>query len=341
MRWIPILALAIVVTGCSSEKDDSEAKVDDQGAQIVSAQPDNTFIMTPDESVNTTNPVVSVDGELLTFGELQMEANLRLSSMSGAPLTPEMMAQMRNIVIDQFVTRTLMLNAAKGRELNVSEKDLENEFAEIKKMIPPQVSIDDMLNQSPLGRDAMLEHIKNKILIGKLTSELAEEKVEVSKAEVDDFIEKNKAELTLPERVQARHILLLFEPTDDDAAKAEKKKKLEGIRKEILDGADFAELAKKHSQCGSAEAGGDLGTFDRSRMVPPFADAAFSQKVGKVGDVVETQFGYHIIKVEKHEKEGMFPREDVEARIRDLKMQTVMKDFLTDLRSKADIQMFN
>ncbi len=340
MRWIPILALALLMTSCSGEKEPNGPQEDGQAVGATAPQ-DNTFLMTPSATENPTNPVVSVDGEILTVGDLQMESGLRLGNLGGANLTPEMVAQMRSIVIDQYITRTLLLNQAKKQELSVSEADLDNEFAEIKKMIPPSVSIEDMLDQSPLGRDAMMDHIKNKILIGKLTTQLATEKVEISKEEVDEFIEKNKEELTLPERVEARHILLLFEPNDDDAAKAEKKKKLEGLRKEILDGADFAEVAKKHSQCGSAEAGGNLGTFDRSRMVPPFAEAAFSQKVGEIGDVVETQFGYHIIKVEKHEEEGMHPREDIEARIRDLKMQTVMKDYIAELRSKADIQMFN
>jgi peptidyl-prolyl cis-trans isomerase C len=339
MRILPILAAAALLTSCADNKDDSAAEPA-KPAMPPAEAPSNTFTMTQDDMESPTNIVVSVDGEVLTLGDLRMEANMRLSSISGAPLTPEIMAQMRSVVADQFISRTLILNEAKRRELSVSDADLQNELDEIKKMIPPEVSIDDMLDKSPLGREAMMQHIKNKILIEKVTDKLAEENIKLSKEEVDEFIEKNKADLTMPERVAARHILLLFDPKDDDAAKAEKKSKIEGIRKEIIDGADFAEMAKKHSQCGSAEAGGFLGEFDRSRMVPEFSDAAFSQKIGEVGPVIQTQFGYHIIRTEKHEQEGLIAREDIEARMRDVKMQTVMQDFLKGLREKADIKTF-
>lgn len=338
MRILPILAAAAMLTSCSEKKDDAAEKPAPSLPAPEAAA--NTFTMTQDDMESPTNAVVSVDGEILTLGDLRMEANMRLSSISGAPLTPEMMSQMRSLVIDQYISRTLILNEAKRRELSVSDEDLQKELDDIKKMIPPEVSIDEMLDKSPLGREAMLQHIKNKILIEKVTDKLADENIKLSKEEVDEFIEKNKADLTLPERVEASHILLLFDPKDDDSTKAEKKKKLEDIRKQITEGADFAEMAKKHSQCGSAEAGGNLGEFDRTRMVPEFTAAAFSQKVGEVGPVIETQFGYHIIRVEKHLDEGTYPREDIEARMRDIKMQGIMQDFLSGLREKADIKQF-
>jgi peptidyl-prolyl cis-trans isomerase C len=109
------------------------------------------------------------------------------------------------------------------------------------------------------------------------------------------------------EQVKARHILIA--PKGSAAAQAGKdltdeqaKAKAEDLRKQILAGASFEELAKKESDdTGSGARGGDLGSFGRGQMVPAFDEAAFKAKVGEVTPVVKTEFGYHIIKVEGHE----------------------------------------
>lgn len=86
-------------------------------------------------------------------------------------------------------------------------------------------------------------------------------------------------------KVRASHILV------EDESKANV------LKKEIEGGAEFAELAKKHSKCPSGESGGDLGFFGKGMMVKEFEDAAFSLEVGQVSEPVKTQFGYHLITV--------------------------------------------
>lgn len=101
------------------------------------------------------------------------------------------------------------------------------------------------------------------------------------------------------ETAEAAHILLLVE---DPAREAEIRQRAEGVLKQIRAGADFARMAREHSQdTGSAEKGGYLGPFQRGQMVPEFEAAAFSLEPGKVSDLVKTQYGFHIIKVLKRE----------------------------------------
>ncbi|MBI5549497.1 MAG: ankyrin repeat domain-containing protein [Deltaproteobacteria bacterium] len=102
-----------------------------------------------------------------------------------------------------------------------------------------------------------------------------------------------------PETVTASHILIMTRPSDTADERAAKKARAEAVRQRLLAGEDFARLARETSDCPSKEQGGDLGEFRRSAMVKPFADAAFSQAAGAIGPVVETQFGYHIIKVNR------------------------------------------
>jgi peptidyl-prolyl cis-trans isomerase C len=129
--------------------------------------------------------------------------------------------------------------------------------------------------------------------------------ITVSDAEIQKVYADNAKDY---EQVKARHILIA--PKGSAAAQPGKeltdeqaKAKAEDLRKQIVAGANFEELAKKESDdTGSGARGGDLGSFGHGQMVPEFEQAAFSAKVGDVTPVVKTQFGYHIIKVEGHEK---------------------------------------
>lgn len=99
--------------------------------------------------------------------------------------------------------------------------------------------------------------------------------------------------------VRASHILLMYKGSARSTAtrsKDEAKQQIDGLKKEVDGGADFAELAREHSDCPSGKDGGDLGTFGRGQMVKPFEDTAFGLGVGETSDVVETDFGYHLIR---------------------------------------------
>ncbi len=132
-----------------------------------------------------------------------------------------------------------------------------------------------------------------------------ESAVTVTDEELKKIYEQNKKDY---QQASARHILIAFkgspaaqagkkELTEDEA-----KAKAEELRKQIVAGGDFAELAKKESDdVGSGSRGGDLGSFGHGQMVPEFEKAAFETKPGQVSPVIRTQYGYHILKVEKHD----------------------------------------
>ncbi len=119
--------------------------------------------------------------------------------------------------------------------------------------------------------------------------------------EISDYYEANRFLYHQPERVRARHILIKVEKTAPLEKQNEARQKIENLRKEIVDQKkDFAELAKQFSEdTGSRENGGDLGFNERSAWVPEFSEAAFSLKVGEVSQPVQSQFGFHLIKVEE------------------------------------------
>ncbi len=102
----------------------------------------------------------------------------------------------------------------------------------------------------------------------------------------------------MPERIHASHILLMYagsENSSADRSKDDAMAEISGLLDQLTEGADFAALAKKHSDCASAASGGELGEFAKGEMVPEFEEAAFTLKPGETSAVVETGFGFHLI----------------------------------------------
>lgn len=152
--------------------------------------------------------------------------------------------------------------------------------------------------------------------------------VEIAPKDVEDFYNENKGErFTTPPSVHARHILFSLSATATDEEKQKARTAATEVLAKARAGEDFAKLAEKHSQdTASATNGGDLGSFQRGRMVKAFEDAAFALPAGGISDLVESQFGIHIIKVDSNEPEKVQPMSEVEAAIRQELLQERSRD---------------
>ncbi|HHO47744.1 MAG TPA: hypothetical protein ENN06_04725 [Desulfobacteraceae bacterium] len=131
------------------------------------------------------------------------------------------------------------------------------------------------------------------------------------------YYEENIDTYSVPERRRARHILLRVSEVDDAGVRTARKKKAEEILELAREGDDFAELARQYSEDPSAANGGDLGFFSRGAMVEPFDDAVFRMQPGDISEVVETVFGFHIIKLEEVSRAGVRSLDEVRDEIAD------------------------
>jgi parvulin-like peptidyl-prolyl isomerase len=174
-------------------------------------------------------------------------------------------------------------------------------------------------------------------LVANAQLQRMEKGITITDEDLKKVYESKKGEM---EQVKAKHILIAFKGSP--AAQADKpelteeqaKAKAEDIRKQIVGGASFEELAKKESDdLVSGANGGDLGgAFGRGQMVPEFEAAAFAAKPGEVTPVVRTQFGYHIIKVEEH---GVTPFEEVKEAIERNERQQRLQAALDAMKNEA------
>ncbi len=134
---------------------------------------------------------------------------------------------------------------------------------------------------------------------------------------IQQYYQEHQDEFRQEEQARARHILVKVSPDAPPAEQAKAKLRAEGLAKIARSGADFAELARKQSQDeGSRESGGDLGWFSRGRMVKEFEDAVFGHKPGEIVGPVQSQFGYHIIKVEGFRPARVRPLDEVREQVR-------------------------
>ncbi len=139
---------------------------------------------------------------------------------------------------------------------------------------------------------------KIKIAYIEIDPKTMEQGIKVSEEKIKSYYEYDIDTYSEPKKVKARHILFKLDESAQEEKAKEVKEKAQSVLKEAREGKDFAELAKKYSDGPTKTKGGDLGYFSSGQMVKPFEDAAFKMKAGEISDLVRTNFGFHIIKVE-------------------------------------------
>ncbi|MBM4152839.1 MAG: hypothetical protein FJ220_04880, partial [Kiritimatiellaceae bacterium] len=326
-----IAAFSVATVGCSKEtpKEVTSPAEPVQSAAVAESTEAPTSI-TPDlfEQPIQPNPlapaatdiVLTVDGKGITHGEIMQ--GVQMSKMQLSRRVPreqleKMTPQIYKRVTDDLIANILLTQAAEKSSLTVSDEELDKEVATIEANAPEGMTLKDALAENKLDFDEWKSDLRKQLLVRKLAKEKTDGVAEVSVGEVNKFYEENIESFKIQEGVAASHILLAFSEDDTDETKAQKKKDIEKIRSDLLAGADFAEVAKEKSDCPSKENGGSLGMFSHGQMVPEFEAAAFTQEIGTVGEVVETQFGYHLIKVAKRQEAGVRPLSEVKDQLQE------------------------
>lgn len=236
-------------------------------------------------------------------------------------ITPEQfeVTQKRMLLVEKVRQQLQQGVTVEDSEIEKTYRDENDEISlEFARTAPSlfesKVEVNDEKLQSYFGENSENFRLPEKLSLRYLQFDPARYEKEISNFPQEDLERYYRRTLDLyevKEQVKAAHILVRFPEDADDAAKEQKKELASTLLQQIKDGKDFAELARAMSDDpGSAAKGGDLGYFERGVMVPPFEAAAFSLKPGAISDLVESDFGYHIIKVEEYIAPGVKPLAD-------------------------------
>jgi peptidyl-prolyl cis-trans isomerase C len=251
--------------------------------------------------------------------------------------------KVRAEVLDDMINRELIYQKATQAGITVTDQWKQEEMAAFKMRFSDPKQYADMLAQMNITEERLTQQFARQQVIREFIGKEIVPKVNISDKDAKDYYDKNAKQFMRPEEVKAQHILLKVEQGATEEQKTEARKKLTGLKKQIDAGADFGELAKANSQCPSAPNGGDLGYFSKGRMVPEFENAAFALKPNEVSGIVETQFGYHLIKAVEHKASQQQSFDEAKMRItnelRNKKIQADAEAFAAELRKNAKIEI--
>jgi len=247
-------------------------------------------------------------------------------------------------VLDDMIGYKLLVQEAKARKIAVPDADVEAQVAQIRSQFQTDAQFQQALAAQKMTLEAVRADARSEIGVEKLVEGEIGAKIAVKPEAINDFYQKNQDKFQQGPRVRASHILITVAQSADAAAKQQAKTKAEGILKDLKAGKDFAAAAKENSQDpGSAPNGGDLGYFEQGQMVPQFEQTAFALKPGETSELVETQFGYHIIKVAEKQTSRVVPLEEAKGQIEqylaDQNRQAETEAFVSTLKAKAKIEI--
>jgi peptidyl-prolyl cis-trans isomerase C len=332
LLFVFILVMCVFTASCGNSE---EKKKDDQSSPVVAGSVVN--------QADTNDIAVSVDGNVLKKSTIENDIKEKLNTFKDKipdDKVAEVRANMKKQMVEEFIMRTLMAGEVAKRKVEATENEFKMATDQITAHLPPDKKLDVFLKENKISKDDIILGIKVK----KLILQDLGKKAKPSPKEISKFYNENKDKFIMPENVRVRHILVTLAEGDDEKVKAEKKEKIEGLRKQLLGGADFAEVAKKNSDCPSKENGGDLGLIKKGQTVKPFEDAAFSQEKNVIGPVVTTEYGYHVIQVLEKNPSKTVSLEEVKSKIaaflEQKKQSEAFSALLKKLRDKAKIVFY-
>ena len=245
----------------------------------------------------STNKVVATVGDTkLTEEKLRQKMEPLFYINGKTKMTDEEIDAYEASFKDYMTTTEVLYLEGKAEGIKVEKEDIENEYSSLMSSLEQtyKMTEDDLINKCKIPKEDIEKELEKELIAVEYIGKAAE----VTEKEAQSYYNKNKNEFL---KVRASHILI--QNTDEDGnpvsdeQKKKNKEKAEEILKQAKEGVDFAQLAKEYSQDTSSTNGGDLDFFGKGQMVEPFEKAAFSLKNGEIyPEIVETDYGYHIIK---------------------------------------------
>ncbi len=298
--------------------------------------------------LDLTRTVATVDGVKVSQKEVDTYVEfLKNQSPGSVPAEddPQFKVLQENI-LDTIIVFKLLEEYARQNGFNVTNKEIDEEYQKIAANYQSIESFENELKSKNISKDFLKEQISTSILRDKIFNKITEDAV-VSEEEIKKYYDDNDETLfKVPEQIRVSHILIKFNVPEgqelNDNIKNEAKSKITDIENQLKQGADFAELAKKYSEdTASAPNGGDIGFISKGQTVAEFENAAFSLNVGEVSQIVETYYGYHLIKVTEKKDSYIKTFDEVKDTIKSYllnnKKMQMWQDFIYSLIGKAEI----
>ena len=299
-----------------------------------------------DKAASSDKEVASVNGKHILKSQYERELSVfqKRASQKGRQLSDADLLTVKKRIVENLIEAEVLYQQSQKEGVKVDKQIVNKQIEAIKKRFPDEAAYKKALKGMDVSEKEIRVQIQRGQAINQLLDTNVRQKITVTEEESKIFYDKNPNMFKQPEQAKASHILIKMAPDAEESKKNQARKKIETVQKKVRQGEDFGLLAKANSEGPTAKRGGDLGYFGRGQMVKPFEDAVFALKVGEVSKIVETQFGYHLIKLTDKKAARTIPYKEVQLELEQYlkkdKEKTEIQNYIDNLKKSATIERF-
>jgi len=342
--WFFVFLAVFCVFTLSCRKSESPERTD------VNQAGSQTSVQMPVDNLNvavTVNGVEIKESDVLARTEEEFEQMISNTEKIPPAFLEQHKKQLREQVLEELIIERLLAEKVKEENIEVTDEEVVNLLTQMVAAQPEPLSLEEYkkkLIEHGQSFEEQKESIRKGLAYQKVLESQLAGKVNITEDDARKFYDENPKQFERGQQVRASHILIkpvFVKDGDPNEAKATAKAKAQELLKKAKSGADFAQLAMSNSMCPSAPKGGDLGFFSKGDMTPDFEKVAFELALGQISDIVETEYGYHIIRVTDQREPGVISFDDVKDDIiRNLtanRQAELTKEYIESLKAEADI----
>jgi len=307
----------------------------------------------PDEPIPPAAPnalfpalVARVNGKPVLGRDLEQRVRTELSTIGNPAwkdLRDDYKVDVTSRLLAQLIGDELLYQKAVASGVTATPAETQAEFDKVAKTYQSDAALNTELSNWGMDRKALSRELSRTLIIQKYVKETITKKLVVTPAEIEDYYKTHPGEFTHVDLIRTSHILIGVPqgatPDQDKTAKQRAEALLERAKK----GEDFAKLAKENSMDPSASQGGDIGLTEKGELEAAYEEAAAKLKVGEIGGVVKTSYGYHVIKLTDHKKAGTDALDEVRAQLADFlknrKEDDEVAKLVKTLQSQAKVEV--
>ena len=260
-----------------------------------------------------------------------------------AMINPRSYKKVKREALDKLIEREVLWQAAQAEGTVAGDEEVSGALAQVREQMKTREAYLRKLSVAGFDERSYFEYTRQDISGAKYMLRRTADVTPPTDDEVAAFYRGNLHRFTKPESAQARHLLARVERNASVAEQESARERAVAWRAQLQAGSDFAELARRSSDDRSAQAGGDLGEVPRGRMTKSFEDALFALQPGQISEVVKTDSGYHVIKMESRTAAATQPldevRESIRGRMLAEKRAAKAREVLTELKAAARVEV--
>jgi len=301
----------------------------------------------PDSEDVMDRVVCVVNNDAITLYELDEAEAHYLYESKERPSEGAARKVLRERLLGHIIESRIQLQQAEREKISVEDSEVSEQLDEIMKKLKAKTlpALEELLTSQGLTLEGVKKRIREQLMVQRLTRRKVGLRVSVTEQEIDRYLEENRAKLEIGLSFEAHHILLLPEAGKGEEGWDAARRRAEQVYALLLEGQDFAALAKKFSEDGSGKDGGALGTLKRGELAPDIEEAILKLRPGQLSAPFRSQVGYHLFRLDSKESLTGDGLVQVRSQIRDIlyrqKYEARLKDWLTEMKQRAiiDIRM--